>query len=367
MDSLDWCFLYFPYSFASISSKFALELPKALRKAFYLTLSTLKILWSPFALVFWHPLLLTTATMFVLSTFKLIILSSLAFLTHNAPVMPREPPQYPAFQKRASYSVVDVGGNSINPSPSISSNVENHTVTQVLESTKTVTASPQGRRGPQATIISTKLMPGSVAATVTLTPSATAATLTRSIPYITSQTSFVTIVDKSTYYDQTTVAYNIADPVQNNKSICTFATSSTTESTIRGCSKTRRESSQAPLTGSSHPAVPESQPSSKRLNYDDGLWHTSYPIYNTTSSTIYLASQIATSADTSPVVFETRAPWRPSVLMQQSWTQVYTQAENYEVNFRQPNFQPQGKLALYWDRPWVWWRMVSDFELPETT
>ena len=259
-------------------------------------------------------------------------LSSLGHISRAFPLKPQAPPNQPAVRRRVAYSVVAVNGGSAATPPAVSV-PDTLILIQTSDSTVTVTA-PASTMPPSIEMIvatnvvselePTKTVDITVTQELTKTPSPTAIpsyiiinppeTLTSSsMIFLPSQTHTSVPIMKSANSFSTSTATPI---LSSNVSSISIWTSIPT--TLMPLESSHRASEAAPQAEEKRPesAIPEAalqipsplppppppptpsptitnsstRPTASSKKYDSGKWHTSYPVWNMTSTVFSSAS-----------------------------------------------------------------------------
>jgi hypothetical protein len=195
-----------------------------------------------------NPLSYTLAglySMFLLS-------AALPFFPH-----PRDPQPEPLMIPRASYSVVPVDGGAPSPTAGASS-ISTTTVIEIITQTPILQTT--------LTIVSTEIVP---AGTETLTSTATVTAQDTTELYVVTVTPAAATVTVTAAGQQTVT---VTSPTATEY-VSATATSSVTASIHTGLPNSTYTSTT--ITAASSPIS---------STYDDGLWHTTYPVWSNSSS-----------------------------------------------------------------------------------
>ncbi|KAF6225784.1 hypothetical protein HO133_009786 [Letharia lupina] len=248
-------------------------------------------------------------------------LSSLTHISHAFPLKPQAPPKQPAVRRRVAYSVVAVDGGSV-PTPSSASVPDLLTLIQTSDSVKTVTASASSTSPSIETIITTKTVSE-------MEPAKTVDIIfiqdITENPAPTTSPSYTLVNPAETPISSSTVPppSQTFTSVSSVKCVISFSTSTlssaSTWTSIPAVSmslaslnraseaaqpaEAKNPEAKGPEAAASipsplqppPPAVISSStlPTASTKTYDDGMWHTSYPVWNATSTLLSGASATA--------------------------------------------------------------------------
>ncbi|MCJ1253209.1 hypothetical protein MMC24_001020 [Lignoscripta atroalba] len=240
----------------------------------------------------------------------ILALSSFALLTHALPLNGQNHDRQQGKQRRAHFSVVDVDGGSAATSEVLPTTVVK-TVTQSSDTTKTVTVPastlpPSTQTVFSATIVSAPKPVTTVLVTVSQEPSsallsASSPTVVAVNPAPTSESPAVPLGQRPEVGSSSEVS--ITQPA--NTSAISTATTSPSESTEMATSTTPFSIIESPTT---------------TPTYDNGMWHTTYPSWNTSSTSTFMATLLPTA---SPTVIQNPAPttllYRRQAVASGSW------------------------------------------------
>ena len=237
-------------------------------------------------------------------TFYLSSVVSLLWLTCALPIYTQDPIKRAIIQKRTAYFVVPVDGRLASTSPT--ENVQQiETTTQTFDNVKTVTIPLTTLRGPTRTILFTKSLTYSTSDETTipfrsrithtvkkkLTPSSKASVIVVSVesPQVTPLAASNIFVNPGKTNSKPT-----AMPIPKISLSSTIRVDSMTQirSTINLLfTSTLNESSHTLHTSRNMASIYNSRPSATTEGYDNGLWHTSYPLSKATLSASYTPSK----------------------------------------------------------------------------
>ncbi|KAK0513175.1 hypothetical protein JMJ35_004161 [Cladonia borealis] len=250
----------------------------------------------------------------VKSLFLVFTLSSYSLISHAFPLIPQAPARQPALRRRVAYSVVAVDGGSAAASSSANAPVVT-TIIQTSDQTETVTAPPITLPPSTETITSTAIL-------TTLEPAKTVdVSVTQSPGPVAYQ---VVNADESSPSPSTsyiTETFTASSSVNSKSSTSTKTSTLTSTSTSISTLSTTPAISSATIPGA-EPAIITTAPAqagwvapagllppsstittysthstTTSKTYDDGMWHTTWRVWNATSTTP--TTSIATAVITS--------------------------------------------------------------------
>lgn len=254
--------------------------------------------------------------MWATCSFYLLILSFIILPIHAIPIGIWEPLKVSINQKRATYSIVPVDGNSGFTSTTTKT-PQIETTTQTFDRIKTITIPLTVLPGSTRKVVSTKSM----------TQPTPTITIPKSSEITTIITETVTPIQRTTLYPVSaeppnvtpSVSYSIVNPkgttlISKEISASTASLSFTAPISTgeRNCSENGSVTTISKLPGqpiqSSRPThlILSSEPLSITDSYDNGLWHTNYYPSNATSLPIHTSSSatpiIGMAAPTSNII-----------------------------------------------------------------
>lgn len=232
-------------------------------------------------------------------TFYLSSVASLVWLTCALPIYTQDPINRAIFQKRTAYFVVPVDGRLASTSPT--ENVPHiETTTQTFDNVKTITIPLTTLRGPTRTILFTKSMTYSTSDTTTI-PFWSRVTPTLTKKFAPSSKAYILVVSvESPQVTPMAASSNFVNPgetnskstempIPKNSLSSTILVDSMTRicSTINLVTSTLNESSHTLHASRNMASIYNTRPSATSEGYDNGLWHTSYPLSKATLSASY--------------------------------------------------------------------------------
>ena len=250
----------------------------------------------------------------VKSLFLVFTLSSFSLFSHAFPLIPQAPARQPALRRRVAYSVVAVDGGSAATSSSPNAPVVT-TIIQTSDQTETVTAPPTTLPPSTETITSTAI----------LTTSEPAKTVDVSVTQSPDPMSYQ-VVNADESSPSPTTSY-ITETFTVSSSVNCISSTSTESSTLTSTSTSVSNHGTTPVISpgtipGAEPAIITTAPAeagwvapsgllppssaittssthstTTSKTYDDGMWHTTWRVWNATSTipTTSVATAIITS------------------------------------------------------------------------
>ena len=249
---------------------------------------------------------------------SLLVISVLSFsiqTSHPFPLKPRAPPKRPAVQRRVAYTVVAVDGDSAATPPAVSV-PDTVTIIQTSDSIETATAHASSTPPSIIKIVATQIITDAKTVDIILTQDFTkilsmTKTLSYSVvnpletPKSSSRVPFTSQTFTSAPSANYVTSFSISTPTLSSTSTWTSvptismpSTSSNWASEAAHLAEAKEPATKDPKAAarikSQIPPPPlrpsvtifSTLPTASTKTYDDGMWHTSYPVWNATSTVL---------------------------------------------------------------------------------